>query len=875
MTPERYRQVGDLYHRALEIATDQRAAFLDQACASDEPLRRDVESLLALDRQAENFMEEPALEVAAEMLAAEQAHSIIGQSIGHYQIISLLDAGGMGEVYLARDSRLGRKVALKLLPPSFMKDGERVRRFKQEARAASALNHPNIITIYEIGEADDLHYIAAEFIEGQTLRKRLKGETMTLREALRIAIQVAGALESAHAAGVIHRDIKPENIMLRPDGLVKVLDFGLAKLAGRQSDTADVGPLADSVVKTDPGMVMGTIRYMAPEQARGLMVDAGADIFSLGVVLYEMIAARAPFEGATTADVMISLLTSEPPPLSHFNPKAPAELDRIVTRALKKDREDRYQRAADLELDLKEIERRLDDAQGEQRLGLSDRIRQLAVRRSAFLTAGLLFIALAAALSYILIPRGKPEIIKGININSIAVLPFRLQTPETDEYLSVGLADVLIMRLSAFKQITVRPTSAILGYKDHQPDPVAAGLQQKVDAVLEGSIHRSGERMRVTARLISVRDGMPLWSDQFDEKMSNLFVTEDNISQRLAGALAPNLGAEEKQSLVKHGTESAEAHQLYLKGRFFLNKGGIEGTMRALELFEQARKLDPNYALAYAGLADCYMMEHSGLPPPERKARMKAAAMKALEIDETLAEAQMSLAMVKSFYEWDWSGAEKEYERAIELNPNYARAHANHAYYLMVVNEKGWFEKAMAEFKRALELDPASLSINANLGWFYTTAGLHDQAIAQLHKTLEMDPSYSRAHLLLGVAYSFNGMHEQAIDESKQLVKLLGSGPTGKSVLGYVYARAGKRKEAMEILRELDELCEKNAYCEYDGMASIHASLRNKNRAFELIEKAIERKDPQITEIKACPYYNNLRSDPRFADVVRRIGLKP
>jgi len=875
MTPNRHQLVGDIYHRALEIEADQRAAFLDEACAGDEALRREVESLLALDQQAGSFIEAPALNVAAEMLAAEQSHPDVGQSIGHYQILSLLGAGGMGEVYLARDSRLGRKVALKLLPASFMQDGERVRRFKQEARAASALSHPNIITVYEIGQAGDLHYIAAEFIDGQTLRERLMSGTMSLREALRIAIQVAGALESAHAAGVIHRDIKPENIMLRPDGLVKVLDFGLAKLTERHSDTADDGSPADSVVKTAPGMVMGTVRYMPPEQARGLRVDAGADIFSLGVVLYEMIAGRAPFEGATTADVIVSLLTSEPPPLSHSRPQAPVELDRIVARTLEKDREERYKSAADFELDLKGIERRIDAAQGEQESGLRYQIRQLAGRRSAIMTAGLLLIAIAAALSYIWIPRGKPEIVKGKNINSIAVLPFRLLTPETDEYLSAGLADVLITRLSAFKQITVRPTSAILRYKDQQPDPVAAGLQQKVDAVLEGSIHRSGERIRVTVRLISVRDGRPLWSDQFDEKLSEIFVTEDNISRRLAGALAPNLGAEEKQSLVKHGTESSEAHQLYLKGRFFSNKNSIDGTMRAMELFEQAIKLDPNYALAYVGLAGCYALELSGLHPMERKARMKAATMKALEIDETLTDAHLSLAFVKQMYEWDWSGAEKEYKRAIELDPNYARAHSSYAYYLIVVNEKGWFEKAMAEFKRALELDPASLVINTSLGWFYTVAGLHDQAIAQLRKTLEMDPSYSRARLRLGLAYSFNGMHEQAIDETKKLVNLLGSGPTGKSVLGYVYARAGKRKEAMEILRELDELCEKNAYCEYDGMASIHASLGNRNRAFELIEKAIERKDPQITEIKGFPYYNNLRSDPRFADVIRRIGLKP
>lgn len=461
------------------------------------------------------------------------------------------------------------------------------------------------------------------------------------------------------------------------------------------------------------------------------------------------------------------------------------------------------------------------------------------------------------------------------SISSIAVLPFTLLNSEADEYLSAGLADVLITRLSNLKRIAVRPTSAILKYKDRQQDPVEIGREQKVDAVLEGSIHQSGHRIRVTARLVNVRDGSSLWAGKFDERASDIFTAEDVIAQQLAAALALNLNAEEKQSLVKRGTDNVEAQQLYLKGRFFWNKRNEEATLKGLEFFEQAINLDPNYALAYVGLADSYALELSGLAPVERKEKMKVAAMKALEIDETLAEAHLSLAFVKHHYDWDWSGAEKEYRRAIELDPNYAQAHNWYAVYLTYLKEPGWFENARAEFKRALELDPTSLIINTNAGYLYTYAGLYDQAIAQLRKTVELDPSFARAHIRLGQTYGFKGMPEPAIAELKEGLRLSGRSPDFMAALGYAYARSGKRDEALDVLRELDEMCSKNMGCLYHGMAIIHASLGEKDRAIELLQRAVEIQEPYLGVIKVIPYYDSLRSDPRFANLVRRVGLEP
>jgi DNA-binding winged helix-turn-helix (wHTH) protein/TolB-like protein/tetratricopeptide (TPR) repeat protein len=486
--------------------------------------------------------------------------------------------------------------------------------------------------------------------------------------------------------------------------------------------------------------------------------------------------------------------------------------------------------------------------------------------RYPLLLAGLLLAGLAGAGYYWWATR---PALRGLPVKSIAVLPFKQLNGGQDDYLGLGLADVLITRLDDLRQIKVRPTSAILRYRGTEQDAVAIGREQKVDAVLEGSIQRSGNNVRVTVQLVSVQDGAPLWSGLFDQQMADSLVFEDAITQRLVRVLALKLSDAERRTLAKRSTDNAEAYQLYLKGRFFWNKRTGEGVKKGLECFEQAVKLDPNYALAYVGIADCYFIELIGLPHEERRVRMKAAAMKALELDETLAEAHASLAWVKCWYEWDWAGAEQEFKRALELNPNYATAHHWYALYFSFLGRN---EEALAEIKQAAELDPLSLIINANVGYILMCARLYDQAIASLHKTLEMDPTFSRTHIWLGESYTAKGMYAPAITELQQAVKLCGDEPKIKGVLGHAYAKAGKRTEAVKILRELDKLCEKQANC-LDDRAILRTDLEGKPTGFEMLQQAVAEHNSGMTVLKVHPYYDDLRSDPRFTDLLRRVGL--
>ncbi len=525
MKPERWQQIDQLFNSALERRPEERAPFLDQACGSDDSLRREVESLLAYEERAVGFITTPPDEIAAEMLAAEQSPSLIGSNLSHYRILSRLGRGGMGEVFLATDTQLGRRVAIKLLPAAFTADAERVRRFKQEARAASALNHPNIITIHEIGEAEGTHYLVTEYIEGETLRQQMTRGRLSLSSTLDAAIQVASALQAAHAAGIVHRDIKPENVMVRNDGIVKVLDFGLAKLTERQSPApkppeVDTQVSTVAAISTSTGMVMGTASYMSPEQARGLKVDARSDIFSFGVVLYEMLAGRRPFVGATAGDILAAILRDEPPPLSEHSPDCPALLERIVNRCLAKTPEQRYQAASELSAELKSARAAIDEGSRptsaeEEKLAAFRKTEKSPKQRWRLAVIGgvVALVALMATLYYFRIGRDTGE----TPIKTIAVLPPRpLQSGERDEAMEMGTTSILITRLGSLRQLIVRPESAVERYARPDQDPLAAGREQKVDAVLDSRYHRSGNKFRFTLRLLRVADGATLWADTLD-----------------------------------------------------------------------------------------------------------------------------------------------------------------------------------------------------------------------------------------------------------------------------------------------------------------------------------------------------------------------
>ena len=753
-----------------------------------------------------------------------------GTQLGRYEIRSQLGAGGMGEVYLAFDTELDRTVAIKILPEAFASNQQRLQRFVQEAKAASALNHPHILTIYEIGTAGVTRFIATEFIDGDTLRERIRNGSLSLNEILDIAMQAAGALAAAHAAGIIHRDIKPENIMVRRDGYIKLLDFGLAKLTEPADSTTDAEAPTKAMVNTSAGVVMGTANYMSPEQAKGTKVDARTDLWSLGVVLYEMISGQQPFAGETATETISLILQKEPVPLTRYTNEAPAELERIVAKTLTKDREERYQTGKDLLVDLRNLKRKLEvDAEIDRTAppelhavtptsagqsmpatesGKAPATSQPSIAHAPssaeYVVSGIKQHKLAAAVAVIVLVLGAFGLVAYLRaratevaIESIAVLPFQNRSTETDtEYLSDGLAESLIYRLSQLPNLKVSPTSSVFRYKGKEIDPVKVGQELGVNAVLSGRIVQRGENLTVSAELVDVRYNKLLWGEQYDRKMSELLATQREIAREIVDKLKLRVSGEEK-GLAKHYTESNEAYQLYLKGRFYWNKRSVEGLQKALEYFQQAIDRDPNFALAYSGMADTYALlggpEAGGdMPPNEMLPKAKAAALKALEIDETLAEPHVSLAHAKYFYDRDFAGAEREFKRAIELNPNYSVAHHWYAIYLMIVGRQ---RDSLAEIRRAQELDPLSLSINTWLGHILARSGQSDQAVEQLRKTLEMDPNFILAHFRLGSLYEEKGMYDEAISEFREVLKLSGGKPLGVSALARVMQwRESERK---------------------------------------------------------------------------------
>jgi serine/threonine-protein kinase len=829
-----------------------------------------------------------------------------GTKLGRYEIRSKIGEGGMGEVYLALDTELDRTVAIKILPEAFASDQQRLQRFIQEAKAASALNHPHIVTIHEIGTRGATRFIATEFIDGDTLRRRMREGSRPLDEILNIAIQAVSGLVAAHEAGIIHRDIKPENIMVRRDGYIKLLDFGLAKLIGPPDSITDTQAPTKAMVNTGAGTVIGTASYMSPEQAKGTHVDARTDIWSLGAVLYEMITGHVAFVGETPTETISLILQKEPAPLARYASEIPAELDRIVSKTLTKNREERYQTAKDLLVDLRNLRRKLELSAEIDRTGPPDlraagstsgegtpatvpgglagttpaslpnqsssaeyfvtKIKQHKV--AAVVTTVALVIAATGLVQYLRMSNTATV------IESIAVLPFQNRSSEADtEYLSDGLAESLIYRLSQLPNLKVSPTSSVFRYKGKEIDPIKVGQELGVNAVLSGRMVQRGDNLTISAELVDVRSNQVLWGEQYDRKMSDLLATQREMAREIVDKLKLKVSRAEK-GLEKHYTESNEAYQLYLKGRFYWNKRNAEDFQRALQYFQQAIERDPNFALAYSGLADTYNLlggpEAGGdMPPNETFPKAKAAALKALEIDETLAEPHVSLAHTMYFYDRDWAGAEREYKKAIELNPNYSVAHHWYAIYLSVLGRES---EALAEIRRAQELDPLSLSINAWLGWILVLAGQHDQAIEQLRKTLELDPNFMLAHLRLGYVYEEKGMYSEAISEFEQVLKLSGGKFLGTASLAHAYALAGRRTEAQKLLNELLQQSTQR-YVSPASIAIVYVALDDKDQAFAWLEKGNEIRDMNVIRLKVDPRYESLRADPRYADLVRRMGI--
>jgi len=817
---------------------------------------------------------------------------VAGTKLGRYEIRAKIGEGGMGEVYLALDTELGRTLAIKILPEALASNQLRLERFIQEARAASALNHPHILTIYEIGTTGATHFIATEFIDGETLRQRIS-KGMKLAEGLEVAIQTAGALASAHEASIIHRDIKPENIMVRRDGYIKLLDFGLAKLT--EPSIVDSEAPTRAKVDTREGTVMGTPNYMSPEQAQGTKVDARTDLWSLGAVLYEMVTGQVPFAGKTPTETISLVLQKEPAPLTRYTHEVPAELDRIVTKALTKDLEARYQTAKDLLIDLRNLKRKLEvDAEIDRTVPSELRATTTASGAAAsasprtahaassaeYIVSGIKQHKFALALGLIVLAAGAVGFGMYLHarntevaIDSIAVLPFQNRSTEPDsEYLSEGLAESLIYRLSQLPNLKVSPTSLVFRYKGQEIDPIKVGKDLGVSAVLSGRITQRGDNLTISAELVDVRYNKLLWGEQYDRKTSELLATQREIAREIVDTLKLKVSGQER-GLAKHYTESNEAYQLYLKGRFYYNKRTDEGMQKSLEYYQQAIAKDPTFALAYSGVADTYDLlcapDAGGtLRPNEVMPKAKAAAQKAIEIDESLAEPHVSLAHVRYYYDRDWAAAEREFKRAIELNPNYPQAHHWYAIYLMW---SGRTNEGLAEIRRAQELDPLSLPINMTVGWLLCDAQRIDEGIDQLRKTLEMDPAFVVAHVRLGYCYERKGAYDGAIAESQRIFDL-GAKSLGIAGLGRAYAMAGKRNEAQKELAELQELS-KQRYVSPGLFALIYAAVGDKDQAFAWLEKAVAEHDLFTARLKVDQRFDPLRSDPRFADLVKRVGL--
>jgi serine/threonine protein kinase len=716
MKPERWQQVEQVYHSTLQKEMSERPAYLAEACAGDEALRREVESLLAVEDGAENFIESPALDVAAKLFAKGHDATVSGQTINQYKVVSQLGSGGMGEVYLAEDTSLERRVALKFLPVLLTRDKGHLRRFEQEARAVAALSHPNVCVIHEVVQTGDgSHCLVMEYVEGVTLRERLAEGPMKVSEALDAAIQVASALSAAHTSGIVHRDIKPENIMLRSDGYVKILDFGLAKLIERETPRLDVEAATRKIVlKTSPGVVVGTVAYMSPEQARGLTVDARTDIWSLGVVLYEMLAGQRPFTGATPTDVIISIAEREPALITNAAPQVPAALGRVITKALAKDRSQRYQTADELLKDLKSLRRELDlglTATASNRQAVTSQFSLPLLIRKRLFVGGVIATLILAGIVYALLLRQKSAPPLQTEIKSLAVLPLKSLNPEaSDSYLGLGIADTIITKVSQAGGLTVRPTSAVRKYADEEIDSLEAGRQLKTDAVLDGTFLHSGDRLRVSVNLLRVSDGASLWAESFDMRFTDIFTIQDEVSRAAAARLQLKLNPTEQARLAKRYTTNPEAYSYYTKAVYHFSKRATSGasqeeTETAIDLFKKAIELDQNYALAHAQLGYGY-------------------------------------AWIADFQEGGAgliASAKEELRLAERLDPQLAEVHVARSFILWSHYE-GWkIEEAIREARQAKQFD--SSIPNHMLGVLYFHVGLEEQATKEFELALEQDPT--------------------------------------------------------------------------------------------------------------------------------------
>jgi non-specific serine/threonine protein kinase len=812
---------------------------------------------------------------------------MIGQIVSHYHILGKLGGGGMGVVYRAEDIKLGRSVALKFLPEELSKDHHAVGRFRREARAASALNHPHICTIYDVDDHDGTSFIVMEYLEGKTLKHLMSGAPIDLQNVPEWGFEIADALDAAHAKGILHRDVKPANIFVTDRSQVKILDFGLAKLLPERKSSTEPTThpsllttrtelpttTEDDENLTNTGMVLGTVSYMSPEQVRGEELDARTDLFSLGAVLYEMVTGKQAFPGNTSGIVFEAILNRTPISSARLNPAVPMHLENIISKALEKDRKMRYQTASDLRADLQRLKRDTDSSRIVTSVELTPPRVIRRYWRSIASVAAVAIVLLLVGLNVggwreRLLSKSSPS-----QISSIAVLPFlNLTNDPKTEYLTDGITESLINSLSQLPNLTVISRSTVFRYKGQATDPESVGKDLGVRTILTGRLMHTGDDLSISVELEDIQTKRHIWGEQYSRKFSDLASVQEELAADIYERLRPELTGDEKRRLTKRATENTEAYQLYLQGLFSWNKGTQEDFKKAADYFAQAVQKDPRYALAYAGLADTYsLLGDSGyLAPGDAGPRAKAAAMEALEIDDTLAEARTSVGLVREYYDWDWVGAEREFRRAIELNPNSATAHHWYGDYLTKMGRLG---EATRELRKAKELDSLSLTINTTLGWQFYIAGQNEQAIEQLRKVLEMDSTFAPARRILEEVYAQSGKYKEAVAEREKALELSGSPELAASV-AQDFAASGYKGVLQSWLDGLLEVSKRDYVSPYT-VAQTYARLGEKESAFTWLEKAYAVRDSRLASLKVDSEFEPLRGDRRFRDLVQRLGLSP